>query len=159
MTQNNDNDGKGSGNELRQSQYPNQDELDELDRKLAHDIAAVRDAEREGYVVLDGPETAIPHFSSICTYCVHWNPRKGRTCAAYTAEDSIPLAIWLGRITHVFPYKGDHGVQFTIAPDVKKLPDIIQADLAKRAEQHASGNATASDEQATSERPPPFRGV
>jgi hypothetical protein len=61
---------------------------------------------------LDGLETSIPHFSSVCVYCRHLRVREGRTCAAFPERDSIPLEIWLGRNDHRRPVDGDHGIRF-----------------------------------------------
>jgi hypothetical protein len=61
---------------------------------------------------LDGPETAIPPFSDVCTLCRHLHRGEGRTCDAFPQRDSIPLEIWLGRHDHQEPYPGDSGIQF-----------------------------------------------
>jgi hypothetical protein len=66
----------------------------------------------ERMVMLDGPETSIPHFSSICTYCRHWRIREGRTCDAFPERDSIPMSIWLGENDHRALVPGDHGIRF-----------------------------------------------
>ena len=63
-------------------------------------------------ILLDGPETSIPHFSPVCTFCRHWRIREGRTCAAFPEPNAIPLAIWRGENTHQAPFPGDHGIQF-----------------------------------------------
>lgn len=66
----------------------------------------------ERMIMLDGPETSIPHFSPICTYCKHWRIREGRACAAFPERDSIPMVIWRGENDHRTPFPGDHGIQF-----------------------------------------------
>ena len=61
----------------------------------------------EGGMVLDDREAAIPLYSKVCTYCTHWQPLDGRTCAAYPAKNSIPMAIWMNgpkANMHMTPY-------------------------------------------------------
>ena len=67
----------------------------------------------EDEVFILDDEFAISGASSICSYCKHFRPSDGRTCAAFPAEDSIPLAIWQGEYDHRQPYLGDNGIQFT----------------------------------------------
>jgi hypothetical protein len=62
-------------------------------------------------ITLDA-EFAIPAGSPICTYCRHNRPLDGRACAAFPAEDSIPMEIWQGDFDHRQPHPGDHGIQF-----------------------------------------------
>lgn len=55
-------------------------------------------------------DSHIVSVSPMCVYCQHQG--DGRTCAAFPAEDSIPLAIWQGEYDHRQPYAGDHGISF-----------------------------------------------
>jgi hypothetical protein len=82
----------------------------------------------ERMIMLDGPETSIPHFSPVCTYCRHWRIREGRTCAAFPERDSIPMKIWLGENDHQAPVPGDHGIQFEPA-----VSDYVPRRSAKEA--------------------------
>ena len=66
----------------------------------------------EEMIMLDGPETSIPHFSPVCTFCRHWRLREGRTCDAFPEPNSIPLTIWRGENNHQAPFPGDHDIQF-----------------------------------------------
>jgi len=59
---------------------------------------------------LDDSELYIPVFSSVCTFCKHWDQKPGRTCEAF--PKGIPMEIWMGENKHVRPVKGDHGIQF-----------------------------------------------
>jgi len=59
---------------------------------------------------LDDSELYIPVFSSVCTFCKHWNQKPGRTCKAF--PEGIPMEIWEGRNKHTEPYEGDQGIQF-----------------------------------------------
>ncbi len=59
---------------------------------------------------LDDSELAVPTFSSVCTFCQHWNRKSGRTCKAF--PKGVPMEIWLGENDHRTPFKGDHGIQF-----------------------------------------------
>jgi hypothetical protein len=94
---------------------------------------------------LDDREQTTPRYSPICTYCKHWLPGDGYHCAgAYPrGGPTIPMPIWDGRVTHVFPYPAppakpsDHGVHFDPHPNATKLPAKIRADLAKRAAMNA----------------------
>ena len=74
--------------------------------------------------MLDGPETSIPHFSPVCSYCRHWRLREGRTCAAFPERDAIPMQIWLGENTHRAPVPGDHGIQFEPAEGAVLPPHL-----------------------------------
>ena len=55
-------------------------------------------------------------FSSVCSYCKHFDLDKSdyesgkNVCEAF--PDGIPDKIWLGQNNHKKPYKGDHGIQF-----------------------------------------------
>jgi hypothetical protein len=49
-----------------------------------------------------------PLFSSVCTFCAHY--QLDRTCPAFPG--GIPDEIWLGRNGHTAPYPGDNGIQF-----------------------------------------------
>jgi len=69
-----------------------------------------RDMDDEAFT-LDA-EFAVSGASAICSYCRHYRPGEGRTCAAFPVEDSIPLAIWQGTYDHRQPYEGDQGVLF-----------------------------------------------
>lgn len=66
----------------------------------------------DNHLILDGPETALPQLSAVCTFCAHFRPREGRTCDAFPKRDTIPLAIWLGEHDHRTPFPGDHGIRF-----------------------------------------------
>ncbi len=70
-------------------------------------------------VVLDDSALAVPVFSPVCTFCVHWQTDPSRRCAAF--PDGIPDAIWLGRNDHSEPYPGDRGVLFHLHPDVPSV--------------------------------------
>lgn len=61
---------------------------------------------KNGYYRLDGPR--LPIFSSVCSYCTHYQLR--RKCQAF--PDGIPLEIWLGKNPHTEPFPGDHNIQF-----------------------------------------------
>ena len=63
-------------------------------------------------VTWDLSECSIPSLSPVCSLCVHWRLREGRTCAAFPEPNSIPLAIWRGENHHRAPFPGDHGIQF-----------------------------------------------
>jgi len=57
----------------------------------------------------------LPVYSPVCTLCKHWTPgtgQHGRTCAAFTAPDSIPESIWTGANDHRQPVAGDNGITF-----------------------------------------------
>jgi hypothetical protein len=75
-----------------------------------------------GYTLV---EDKLPHFSPVCTYCAHWKPADGRSCAAFPKPNSIPVAIWVGQNTaasghrHTQYVRGDHGIKFEVAPDAK----------------------------------------
>jgi hypothetical protein len=51
---------------------------------------------------------ALPMFSSVCTFCAHY--QSGQKCAAF--PDRIPKQIWLGDDEHKNPYPGDNGIRF-----------------------------------------------
>jgi len=53
---------------------------------------------------------------SMCLVCRHY--RKAQRCEAFPLK--IPQAILIGRYDHRKPYKGDHGVRFRPADDVKE---------------------------------------
>lgn len=60
-------------------------------------------------------DSNIPTYSAVCSRCKHWRPddsEKGRQCAAFPREDSIPMAIWMGENNHRQPVAGDQGIQF-----------------------------------------------
>lgn len=62
--------------------------------------------------MVDGPGSDLPVFSPVCSTCRHLRWDEGRTCAAFPAQDSIPLDIWLGRDGHRRPVPGDHGIRY-----------------------------------------------
>jgi hypothetical protein len=51
-----------------------------------------------------------PAASPICTFCIHNNWSKRKTCAAFPG--GIPDEIWQGKNPHQLPVDGDHGIQF-----------------------------------------------
>lgn len=55
---------------------------------------------------------SIPVYSPVCALCKHLRFEQGRTCAAFPANDAIPLEIWNGENDHKRPYPGDNGIQF-----------------------------------------------
>jgi len=57
--------------------------------------------------LLDDKEAHLGSFSKVCTFCKHF--KKPWKCKAF---DNIPEDIWLGKNTHIKPYKGDNGIQF-----------------------------------------------
>lgn len=68
---------------------------------------AVKSGER---ITID-KELNIPVYSSVCSYCRHFDGEAGRrTCRAY--PKGIPLEIWLGLHKHTTPFPGDHGIMF-----------------------------------------------
>ena len=66
----------------------------------------------EDEVITLDDEFAISGASAICSYCRSYRPSDGRTCAAFPAENSIPLEIWQGEYDHRQPYPGDNGILF-----------------------------------------------
>ncbi|HEX2864524.1 MAG TPA: hypothetical protein VHN99_08135 [Deinococcales bacterium] len=79
----------------------------------------------------------------ICLVCVHLDPKNGhRTCRAF--PEGIPERIRLGRLKHVNPHPGDHGLQFEADPvraahwRPERLPpfppDQVDLDDSKRAD-------------------------
>src|SRR5690348_324707 len=88
---------------------------------------------RTKYLVIDDSELAIPVFSSICTYCAHWDVASLRQCAAYPSHKAIPMSIWMGEELHIVP-RGDEEkdsserpIIFTPHPEARTLPDELQA--------------------------------
>lgn len=59
---------------------------------------------------LDGPETAINLYSSVCARCRHLTNGLDRRCRAF--PEGIPLMIWSGAQAHRAPLPGDRGVRF-----------------------------------------------
>ena len=58
-------------------------------------------------MILDDRLAVLGAFSSVCSFCRHWQLRH--KCAAF---EVIPEEIWLGKNDHRQPYPGDNGIQF-----------------------------------------------
>jgi hypothetical protein len=56
-------------------------------------------------------ELSIPRYSSVCSFCKHWQAPEERSCTAFP-KGTIPIPIWEGDNDHKKPYPGDHGIQF-----------------------------------------------
>lgn len=103
---------------------------------------------------LDGPdagtgENPTPRYSPVCTFCYWWKPSDGRSCAAYRAKNSIPMAIWASQgagsrpngFNHLLPVAGDHGITFRLARGAKRPVWFAQS----RKLANAAGGAKGGD--------------
>ena len=57
---------------------------------------------------IDDRELSTVQYSTVCTFCKHYDSGF-RECEAFK---EIPLSIWEGRNKHTSPVDGDHGIQF-----------------------------------------------
>ena len=51
-------------------------------------------------------------LSEVCTFCIHYRPKDGRSCTAFPY---IPDRIWFGYDDHTSPYPGDKGIRYSSA--------------------------------------------
>lgn len=54
-----------------------------------------------------------------CIFCIHLRPSKpGESLRCDAFPEALPLVIFTGKVSHEEPFKGDHGIQFEIDPQL-----------------------------------------